>query len=370
MPRSGDPVGSYGASLASGTGDAGFVSLMGNAGLASSVDNTGGASDGDIGVCLDNIGELDRALASAAQRREAHLYELAEALVHSLPELSLDSLSESYRETVARLTASLCADVSGLLPQRSLRDGINPIGAPELLGIYDRVMLVRGLYRALGESGLASLCPDGLLGARISPTELVRVCYMQNGYSDLAAEFFTPYLCTAQDGLSRVFSDSPEQACGEVEQGSAQYCILPIEDLSEGRLSGAERLIRRYDLHIAMSVSLMPRGMVFALLRRSCCRIGTAGDGALSYELHSDESGIGTEQIIAAARLLGLPLRRADSRHAEYDTSRLLHSLRFGVPEGGERGAELLGLLLRLEKRDYAPVGFYRSAERDISGAL
>ena len=297
----------------------------------------GGTADdaGDIGVSLDNLGELDRVLASAAQRREAHLYELAYSLVRSLPEPSLGALSESYRETAQRLTASL-----------------------------------RGLYGALGERGLAAVCPDGLLGAYISPTELVRVCYMQNGYSDLAAEFFTPYLCTAPDGFTRVYSGSPEQACGEVEQGSAQYCILPIEDLSEGRLSGAERLIRRYDLHIAMTVSLMPRGMVFALLRRSCCRIGSAWDGALSYELHSDESGIGTEQIIAAARMLGLPLSRADSHRTEYDSTRLLHSLRFGVPEGGERSAELLGLLLLLEKRDYAPVGFYRSAERDISGAM
>lgn len=313
----------------------------------------GGTADdaGDIGVSLDNLGELDRVLASAAQRREAHLYELAYSLVRSLPEPSLGVLSESYRETAQRLTASLCDSASELFPPRSLRDGVNPIGAPELLGIYDRVTLVRGLYGALGERGLAAVCPDGLLGAYISPTELVRVCYMQNGYSDLAAEFFTPYLCTAPDGFTRVYSGSPEQACGEVEQGSAQYCILPIEDLSEGRLSGAERLIRRYDLHIAMTVSLMPRGMVFALLRRSCCRIGSAGDGALSYELHSDESGIGTEQIIAAARMLGLPLSRA-------------------VPEGGERSAELLGLLLLLEKRDYAPVGFYRSAERDISGAM
>lgn len=332
----------------------------------------GGTADdaGDIGVSLDNLGELDRMLASAAQRREAHLYELAYSLVRSLPEPSLGALSESYRETAQRLTASLCGSASELFPPRSLRDGVNPIGAPELLGIYDRVTLVRGLYGALGERGLAAVCPDGLLGAYISPTELVRVCYMQNGYSDLAAEFFTPYLCTAPDGFTRVYSGSPEQACGEVEQGSAQYCILPIEDLSEGRLSGAERLIRRYDLHIAMTVSLMPRGMVFALLRRSCCRIGSAWDGALSYELHSDESGIGTEQIIAAARMLGLPLSRADSHRTEYDNTRLLHSLRFGVPEGGERSAELLGLLLLLEKRDYAPVGFYRSAERDISGAM
>ena len=279
-------------------------------------------------------------------------------------------MAEIYLDPAQVLTASLCGSASELFPPRSLRDGVNPIGAPELLGIYDRVTLVRGLYGALGERGLAAVCPDGLLGAYISPTELVRVCYMQNGYSDLAAEFFTPYLCTAPDGFTRVYSGSPEQACGEVEQGSAQYCILPIEDLSEGRLSGAERLIRRYDLHIAMTVSLMPRGMVFALLRRSCCRIGSAGDGALSYELHSDESGIGTEQIIAAARMLGLPLSRADSHRTEYDSTRLLHSLRFGVPEGGERSAELLGLLLLLEKRDYAPVGFYRSAERDISGAM
>ena len=198
----------------------------------------------------------------------------------------------------------------------------------------------------------------------------------------VAEHLYTRHFCSLFDvsHMGRLLIQGPERLAflqhvlssnvAGLDLNMAQYCILPIEDLSEGRLSGAERLIRRYDLHIAMSVSLMPRGMVFALLRRSCCRIGTAGDGALSYELHSDESGIGTEQIIAAARLLGLPLRRADSRHAEYDTSRLLHSLRFGVPEGGERGAELLGLLLRLEKRDYAPVGFYRSAERDISGAL
>lgn len=121
----------------------------------------GGTADdaGDIGVSLDNLGELDRVLASAAQRREAHLYELAYSLVRSLPEPSLGALSESYRETAQRLTASLCGSASELFPPRSLRDGVNPIGAPELLGIYDRVTLVRGLYGALGERGLAAVCP-------------------------------------------------------------------------------------------------------------------------------------------------------------------------------------------------------------------
>ena len=97
----------------------------------------GGTADdaGDIGVSLDNLGELDRVLASAAQRREAHLYELAYSLVRSLPEPSLGALSESYRETARRLTASLCGSASELFPPRSLRDGVNPIGAPELLGM-------------------------------------------------------------------------------------------------------------------------------------------------------------------------------------------------------------------------------------------
>lgn len=90
----------------------------------------GGTADdaGDIGVSLDNLGELDRVLASAAQRREAHLYELAYSLVRSLPEPSLGALSESYRETAQRLTASLCGSASELFPPRSLRDGVNPIG--------------------------------------------------------------------------------------------------------------------------------------------------------------------------------------------------------------------------------------------------
>ena len=74
----------------------------------------GGTADdaGDIGGQPRQSRELDRVLASAAQRREAHLYELAYSLVRSLPEPSLGALSESYRETAQRLTASLCGSAS------------------------------------------------------------------------------------------------------------------------------------------------------------------------------------------------------------------------------------------------------------------
>ena len=306
-------------------------------------DSTDGADSADTDVCIENLCEACSGFAEQADRRLAHIGELADAAVRSLQELSVSALSESYRA----------------LTERS---GIKDIG--------DRVALVRGLHRALGDGGMKRLCPDGLLGARILPTARIRVCYLQNSYSDIAVESFAPFLCTEQDGVQRVYCDSPEQACGEVEQGSAQYCVLPIENLSEGRLSGVERLIRRYDLHIGMTVSLMPRGMVFVLLRRSICRIGSPGDGELSYELLSDGEGIETAEIIYAARLLGLPLLRADSRHVDYDSRRLLHCLRFGIAEGDEESAETLGLLLLLEKRDYVPVGIYRAAERDISGLM
>ncbi|MBE6588688.1 MAG: hypothetical protein E7643_00790 [Ruminococcaceae bacterium] len=99
-------------------------------------------------------------------------------------------------------------------------------------------------------------------------SEFIRVAYPKSGYADSAYLSFSSLVNDAHV----VYTHSFISACEEVYNGLCDYCILPLENSTEGMLAGFLRLIVRYDLKIAATCEITSREDLkttrFALLRK------------------------------------------------------------------------------------------------------
>lgn len=339
----------------------------------------------DIRICLENINRLRVEYDSADGRLTAHISELVRAML-SLAGRRENASAAAYdkargekragahtpsADTLRELYREICPFAGAVSKEKTQAkdtpyptdSAISPYGTDELLL---RAMTCMHLCRAL-KGATNELSADSLLGSLISPARGISVAYLQNAYSDEAFDVFSHYLCDAEgDTPQKLLCDDMHTVCDEVAAGNASYCILPLENLSEGRLGGARRLLHEYDLKIAHTVALKPKGIVFALLRKTLCRLSAAKSGPLFYEfsLHGGNTVLG--EILHTAEIFGLSVHKTDTVPLSYSDSEYRFDIILCCPEKlADIEDRLISFILYLilEAPDHSPVGHYRATE-------
>ncbi len=355
----------------------------------------------NIKICSKNIDELRGIGKGLTERLAAHIRELASAIaqaaelrsrpVNSIPPRTVfsnkstayDDENENGGSESTYLTAEdlrqiyneYCLFSSGSYVSHIYTEAADPLesmisDAQNFSVIIYRVMLCSELCSSMSTHALESLTPEGLLGAIISPAHGISVAYLQNSYSDEAFSAFSEYLCRADskdDIPDRILCDDLASVCEAVENGSAAYCILPIENISDGRLSGVRRLLFRYDLRIAQTVTLRESGMVFALLRKNLGRIAAAKEGPIFYEFSlSDSQKTRLGEILHAAEFLGLSVHKIDSVLLSHSSAGCVYDILLSCRDNISAAHRLscFILYLILEAPDFSPIGIYRNTER------
>lgn len=362
-----------------------------------------GRSEINIGksmqICSKNIAELRSVGEGVTERLAAHIRELAYAIsetaeLHSRPVRSslpqhsqfLGGITDYGDENrqggtePAYLTAeelrqiynAYCPLSSNASQMRSSE--AEPLekmisASPDFSVIMYRVMLCSELCSLMSVHVLESLIPEGMLGAVISPAQGISVAYLQNSYSDEAFSAFSEYLCGTDghiDMPDRILCDDLASVCEAVENGSAAYCILPIENLSEGRLSGVRRLLFRYDLRIAHTVTLRDAGMVFALLRKNIGRIAAAKENTVFYEFSLSGGKPRLGEFLHAAEFLDLSVHKIDSVLLSHSSTGFVYDILLSCRKDISSAHRLrcFILYLILEAPDFSPIGIYRNTER------
>ncbi len=274
----------------------------------------------DIKVCLDNISRLDGKQASLFASRNALIRELAFSICDGNPSpeklrqnyASAFNAAESAYDTAQRYfggaatvdRANVCAAIAELM------DKSNP---------FLRAVLGQG------ES-----CPKKALG---------KISYVKNNYTDSAYLVFAKQVHEPKVS----YSDSFETICEDVFNGESEFCILPVETSSEGRLFAFYSLIDRYDLKTCSVCSVDRDGGAaftkFALLRRSFSdsninniikNNGARLELRISPPTSPDDS---INSILVAADACGMPLLRVDSLPLPYGDSLLSHYAVFEVKQ-------------------------------------
>lgn len=192
----------------------------------------------------------------------------------------------------------------------------------------------------------------------LTPTAYNRVLYQKSTYTDSAYLRFAPLLSAPRASYAHSFP----AACEEVFNGLCEYCILPIENTSEGALHSFSRLIERYELKVAatceVSDNASDRTTRFALLGKNLTPFLTPEKDAdfFAFSVPSEECEL--SDILTAARLCGLRLQRLDFLPASEQGVSARVTLRI---RGGNLSAFLLYLAMELPH--HTPIGIYSNIQ-------
>ena len=203
-------------------------------------------------VILSNLEELFQRGMHIGEQERAHLRELAH------------EIASDVADNQTLLTA---------LPDHRLQsqppDEQDPRGAALTRQISNRQKALLCI-----ELGQKIPSPETFLQDLFPPSEDLsefarnRISYQKNSYTEQAFLRFSKFL---QGETRASYAQSFPSVCEDVFNGVCEYCILPIENSSEGRLISFARLITRYGLKISATCDVKigeEKATRFALLRK------------------------------------------------------------------------------------------------------
>ncbi len=282
---------------------------------------------------LGNLAENAAAVGRETEKRIGHLSELAYATAEQLAAAGETSSPFTFFPAASALLAALPA----------------PPSASAFLTDADRahlsLLLLGEAEKRLGRR----LTPFDFADGAVPPPARSRTVYVKNPHAETAYRRFVAYLASP----TAVYRDSFRELFDDVENGYAEYAVLPL--FSDGvRIASVARMIEEYG-HAIVAVTTVPTGegeAVFALLSRRSVRLFPP----TLYFFCSSLRDVGAAGLLTALPILGLALEAMDPLPPSPGRSRTL----FGVAvRGEERAFVSLLVYLSLFLPGYLGGGFY-----------
>ncbi len=172
-------------------------------------------------ISLDNLHMQERAVSAELEMRRSHLADLADVM--RTPYAGHPITADDLR---AIGTDAFLAGGEAVTPHREVRDETRDgiVAVLAALTSYDRAVMAELFMRRFAADGFP-LTRDVFFASHKTSH---RIAYVRNAYTDEAYDAFSEMLTSS----TALFTDSYEEACGEVAEGSAGYCILPWRDTS------------------------------------------------------------------------------------------------------------------------------------------
>ena len=299
-------------------------------------------------VIAANLTETARHMERIGEMELAHLSELANDI------LSGNTQSPDFIASLAEQRPRVIVASDAILAQN--RTGIE--GMQTLHEDWKVTQLCRAIRTGLGlgPREVPTACfPEG---EALSPEIAGSMIYQKSNYADEAYLRFAKEIPNSRARYAHSFL----LAVNEVVRGQCEYCILPVENSTEGPLNSFSRLIDRYALKIAATYDV-PTGdgnryTRFALVRRDLVWTDPIACDSFFECVIPVENSPTVASLLLGAQLCGLELCRLDSRLCEQEGSAFpaTHFV-FALRE-----SDLASYLLYLAMLapDYEPLGLYR----------
>ncbi|MBQ7336473.1 MAG: hypothetical protein IJW92_08385 [Clostridia bacterium] len=299
-------------------------------------------------VIASNLFETARRFDTVCEQELAHLRELALQIAEE------GELSELLASLPDHTPPRFSADERVPAKNKAMLESLQAIR-----GTWRSVILCTELRRVLE---VRHLLPTGFFfpDAEEIPTNAFhRIVYQKSSYTDSAYLKLSPLLSDPRVAYAHGFPS----VCEEVYNGHCEFCILPVENSSEGQLNSFFRLIERYELKIAATCDVLGNdgGRVtrFALLRKNLLPLLAPESASYPrrFECVLPPEDLATvSNLMVAAQLCGLRLSYVNSLPQLGDSSRYNTHFSF-FTKGGDLQAFLL--YLAMEVPHYTPIGLY-----------
>lgn len=299
-------------------------------------------------VIYANLRETAARMDMVCEQELAHLHELAAEITKDIgnnPELAT-SLSDLLPKNFAKSPQTLPQNAEALGRIRPFRT------------VWQNILLcteIRKLWNAKKEIDPDIFFPEA---EDVPANAAERIAYPRSSYADAAYLRFSELLHLPRT----VYTHSFPAACEEVYNGLCEYCILPLENSSEGPLNSFSRLIDNYGLKVAATCDVCAadgsRSTRFALLRRDPIPFLPFGKRQRYFEFAAAlTASPSPAEILTAAQLCGLKLCRLDSRPHQTDTATDIWTHFVFSAKEGDLTAFLLYLFMQVPNAEY--IGIY-----------
>lgn len=160
--------------------------------------------------------------------------------------------------------------------------------------------------------------------------------------------------------LRAVYGASFKDACEDVYYGRSEFCILPISNTSEGKLSGFGKLIAKYELKIVLSCNINTQDSgytKFVLLKKNIEYTEIKGKSVGLDFVIPQSDGERLPFLLNAAEFFGMTDIGISSTPAEY----LNHGFSHDICCTAKADSDICGFLcfLALEFPSYEQTGIY-----------
>ncbi len=287
-----------------------------------------------VEILSRNVGELTERCERAQEQRAICMRELIDRLLRSVEAEDAEAL---YRLCCAEMPSAELSDKAMLCAAMAT--------APRTTSLLPRQGYAAGVEEtAAGAHG--------------------KVAMVRNRYNEQAFERFSATIT----GSKRSYVSSFAEACEDVYDNRCEFCVLPIENESDGRLFGFYAMLDRYELKIVSVCALESeeRGerVLYALAGRKLPdRLPKGLPWHLEFSLAA-ENGSVAEDVLRIAPLFDAVLSKLDSLPVGYDDGMQRLYYRFRM---SREMAAAMELYLFAEHAEYSCIGMYPAVGKNGS---
>ena len=263
----------------------------------------------DTEISLRNLSELEERLNRIVEERIAHIDELAHAIVKEGEDADI------VKSIILSLKPESYSDSDGIC--ESNKKSVSSMYSS--LSLCERLLMCRSICSCYlsGEKIGYDMFFDEFEPCVVSKTAQERIAYLKNSYNDDAYIHLSSLLPSPR----AAYFDSISAVCESVYNNNCEYCILPLETSSDGKLSGFYDTILKYGFKICAVYDLhnqeTKKYTRYGLISKSNnpCKTLLRNKSRIKYlEFVFDSDGYpSVSDILLAAEHCSMKLRRIDT---------------------------------------------------------
>ena len=177
-----------------------------------------------------------------------------------------DVVNEEINLTLSHIVSILCTNSDNYSIEKLIREYKtllpNSIGNEDVL-IYQSMSTSRPFANEMKKAYAIGSTADAPAGSH------EKIATVKNNFNTLAFEHFSQSINNAK----QIFASSFSQACELVNDGECEFCILPIENMSTGKMLSFYSIIDKYELKICSAYDICDdegNTVRYALLGKGC----------------------------------------------------------------------------------------------------
>ena len=301
-------------------------------------------------VALSNLSYLEESLEVLLEKRIAHLAELSSAILLDGGDIDV------IKSIILSIRSEGGADSGRVIDEnRHVADALFL-----KMSLIERLTVFREIFSKLNVEKMNLSKHFEGDDSLVSEEASERIAYLKNSYNDIAYMQFSSLLNSPR----AAYFGSVTDVCESVYNGSCEYCILPVETSSDGKLLSFYEAILKYNFKITAVYDLQNENGYtrYALVGKRLdvrhTNLRSKARNRYFEFVMTGNDALSLEDLLCAAGFCSLKLRRIDTLNINKERN---SENAYVCPVFRVDGSDMNTFLsfLMIDCPDFIPIGLY-----------